>query len=311
MTSSEDSTPRFAAELSTALARSGMSLQHVVDILAERGLPTTQASLSYWKSGRSLPRRASSKPIIIELERIFDLPEGTLIDALEHSLQAQGAAKQARRLTPLSGSAPYRIGFEESDRWEDLDAKIDWNADVRREVVEDTTTIRADRLGATHKIDYVVRVPNTPRAHLHVGIALHDWDLLPDGEIVAPYDIEGAHPEHAYVSQNGRNAVIRLVLPENLKPGELHRLSLAYDFETTKPIHEVSERSFPWPLRFYNSRVIFEGEPPQEVYYDQRHIDQQGQVTRRIVSSMQIPVFDNSVQISLENVRPCYGLFRW
>ncbi|MGO4958144.1 hypothetical protein ACTQ49_12900 [Luteococcus sp. Sow4_B9] len=50
--------------------------------LRAAGTPVAAASLSYWQTGRSLPRRASSLRAVDELERLLNLPAGHLSQLL-------------------------------------------------------------------------------------------------------------------------------------------------------------------------------------------------------------------------------------
>ena len=74
----------FAERLSFALANSPLSLTRIRARLLEQGLAVSTATLSYWSSGRSVPSRGSSLLVVQELERILEVPPGTLLDALPH-----------------------------------------------------------------------------------------------------------------------------------------------------------------------------------------------------------------------------------
>lgn len=308
----EDTTAGFAVQLRGALARSGLSLQQVVNTLAERGMPTTQATLSYWKSGRSLPRRKSSKPIVVELERILGLSKDTLIEALQQDLRAVGATRQASLLAPSSGSAPTPIGITDNDRWREFSPLIDWESDVRRETMSETITIRADRMSATRQIVCLARIPRTPAAAFHAGVFLNEDDVVPDG---GPdlHGVEGATVGSIVTSDDGRSSVVRLDIPSGLRPGELHRIGFSYDYFSTQPLRQACERAFAWPLRLYTARVVFEATEAdhRQIQYTHARADLRGRITHHVTSSMEVPVFAQAAQVTLENVTPSFGRFHW
>lgn len=72
----------FADVLGEAIALRGLSLNAIVDELRSRGLKSSLASLSYWRSGRSVPSRSTSVPVVETLEQILGTPPGMLTGAL-------------------------------------------------------------------------------------------------------------------------------------------------------------------------------------------------------------------------------------
>jgi hypothetical protein len=72
----------FSQALSWALERRGWSLAGLRDRLAARGTPVSVATLSYWRSGRSQPERATSLDALAEVEDLLALRHGELSDRL-------------------------------------------------------------------------------------------------------------------------------------------------------------------------------------------------------------------------------------
>lgn len=72
----------FPSVLSQAIEASGFTLDRLVRQLTRRGLRTSIATLSYWRSGRSRPERPESMRSVRALEEVLLLPEGTLISLL-------------------------------------------------------------------------------------------------------------------------------------------------------------------------------------------------------------------------------------
>lgn len=71
-------TSRFPEVLDAAITARGLSLDRIRERLRVVGTPVSTATLSYWRTGRSLPRRRTSLRAVLELEGILGLPEGTL-----------------------------------------------------------------------------------------------------------------------------------------------------------------------------------------------------------------------------------------
>lgn len=70
--------PPFGRALAHALQERNLTLQNLRDLLAERGHSISVATLSYWQTGRSTPRRTNSLRAISEIEHVLELGEGQL-----------------------------------------------------------------------------------------------------------------------------------------------------------------------------------------------------------------------------------------
>lgn len=75
----------FARALRAALAAQRRSIAQVAADLRSRGLVISGATLGYWASGRSRPRRARSLGVVRALEEMLDLADGALVDHLDIS----------------------------------------------------------------------------------------------------------------------------------------------------------------------------------------------------------------------------------
>ncbi len=73
----------FAATLSDAVAARGLSLEEIRRALDHVGYGVTTTTLSYWQSGRSMPRRADSIRAVVALENILGTPAGALTAGLD------------------------------------------------------------------------------------------------------------------------------------------------------------------------------------------------------------------------------------
>lgn len=72
----------FSEVLSVAMASRNLALDRLVAKLRAAGTPVSAATLSYWRSGRSVPTRGKSIRAIEELERILQVRPGHLSGAL-------------------------------------------------------------------------------------------------------------------------------------------------------------------------------------------------------------------------------------
>lgn len=68
----------FAEAFDAAVADRGVSLSSLHRRLAELATPVSVATLSYWRSGRSVPERATSLAAVGVLEEVLGLGPGAL-----------------------------------------------------------------------------------------------------------------------------------------------------------------------------------------------------------------------------------------
>ncbi|MGW5741466.1 XRE family transcriptional regulator, partial [Amycolatopsis sp. NPDC003861] len=72
----------FDAALRAAIRARGLSLDRLREHLRTRGVSVTTATLSYWQSGRSRPRRRDSVHGLRQLEAVLEVPAGSLVALL-------------------------------------------------------------------------------------------------------------------------------------------------------------------------------------------------------------------------------------
>lgn len=72
----------FPERLAQALRASPLSLEQFAQQLGALGTPVSAATLSYWSTGRSLPRRARSRQAVTHLEQLLGTPPGWLTGVL-------------------------------------------------------------------------------------------------------------------------------------------------------------------------------------------------------------------------------------
>lgn len=132
-----DAIGSFDDTLREAIERRGLALHRVRDRLEARGVVISVATLSYWQSGRSVPRRRGSLAALPHLEEILDLEAGTLVRALQ--------ATDARQAGEPDDGPPALTAMwpAQADVLGQLDTR--WDADLDRLVLHDVLRIGADR----------------------------------------------------------------------------------------------------------------------------------------------------------------------
>lgn len=87
----------FARILSGAIDHRGLTLSRICARLEAAGVPISVATLSYWRSGRSIPEREVSMKALPVLEAVLGLNPGTLTASLPASKpRGRTATRQAR-----------------------------------------------------------------------------------------------------------------------------------------------------------------------------------------------------------------------
>lgn len=87
----------FAQVLDEAIVASGLAMSMVRRELLNAGHTISLATLSYWRSGRSLPGRGESMEALPDLERMLGLPPGTFNVTLQTQPARGKAAASAAR----------------------------------------------------------------------------------------------------------------------------------------------------------------------------------------------------------------------
>lgn len=78
----------FSHVFRSAVRARGLTLDRIRVRLAAAGTPVSNATLSYWQSGRSLPTRRTSLRTLAELEHILRVEPGTLTQPVRESSAA-------------------------------------------------------------------------------------------------------------------------------------------------------------------------------------------------------------------------------
>lgn len=296
----------FASRLDEAFINAPWSLERIVEMLAEQDLHVSQATLSHWRTGRSVPKRRNSLRVIAALEEILGLTPQSLSSLLHGYTETN-----ADNLAPTSGTKPHYIDSGFATLFDESDREVNWANEIQRELLEEETIISADFLTQTHTFLSLVRVPQVKNPCLRVSIGLDETDVIPETGYVDVYNVKGATVGGRKLFADGRTTVTRLDLPASCCPGQLHRISFSYSYQSLVPFTESLVQGFAWPLRFYICRVEFEGKVPENIEWVEETIREEGDKTYTSIAARPAFPIGNTVQMCIENPTASRGYFRW
>lgn len=293
----------FTQAFREALAQSGMTLVEVVDALAERGVKLTQASLSYWQSGRSVPRRQSSIAVLGDVEEVLGAKENTLSDALKQEREENvktaeftAHAKMAQRRPELLWNAPRDF---------DMDI-IDWDNEVQRKFLHQTMTVREGGHKAVTRVDAVVRVTGTESPTMNVCESWALGDSIPDVS-----NIYGGFLDDAHIDEDSRYGVFPIYLPEGKASGDLHQLGYTVYSSATDRITQTSLGWFAQPVDMYAFTVDFGDELPMSVEWVNVSTRRRGDAIERIETTHELEIIGGIVQATVERFSDAATFIRW
>lgn len=293
----------FAQAFREALVQSGMTLVEVVEALAERDVKITQASLSYWQSGRSVPRRQSSIAVLDDVEEVLGVKDGTLRQALEqereeHVKNAELASrsKRAHRRPAMLWNAPRGL---------DVDA-IDWDNEVQRKFLHQTLTIRGGGHEAVTRVDAVVRVTGTQSPIMSVCTSWALGDKVPEIS-----DIYGGNLEDSHINESERFAIFSISLPEEKMQGDLHQLGYTIHKTATDRITQTAQGWFALPVDMYAFTVDFGEELPMSAEWVNVTTKRRGDSIERIETTHELEIIGGIAQSTVERLNDSATFIRW
>ncbi|MGO4957378.1 hypothetical protein ACTQ49_08925 [Luteococcus sp. Sow4_B9] len=247
----------FAQRLREALHNSALSLEECASALVERGTPVSGATLSYWSTGRSVPKRAGSLRAVSELERILDVPAGWL-------------AGQVGTANPF-GWAPGEVLPRHPDlsaAFEQLGVGLDRRVLVT--LLRDRTVIGVDAVSRTF---YLVVRADRPDATVLPWIneipgGAVDWRMEPLAD-AGMMDVLSLSPLEG---QSSRLLVSGLLLPGQLAKGQpavvSHRLTFSWASPGDRLLMNSVHAPRPDGAGHLVQEVVFEAGIPQWVRYE-------------------------------------------
>ena len=241
----------FSAVLRNAIDSSGKTLAQIVEELASSGVRLTQATLSYWQSGRSRPRRRNSLEAVTVLEHVLGLPDRTLLIAL--GAEEEGKLAEVMSYLPktnfgnLASTACFGVNLEN---------------EPQSQVIFDEFTVYDQGQTLQVKTNRVVKIVSDDSLSVHVA---YSWDRtsLPP-KIV---DVHGAMMAKERTFQDSGDELVRFSLPQNLKAGDLYRFGFTTVFRPGAPSSNTELRWLPSYLALYSTSVTFADRLPRSLRF--------------------------------------------
>jgi hypothetical protein len=160
----------FHLALQAAIRATGLSLESVQRRLRAQGHQISMASLSYWQRGRSRPERPSSLAAVRTLERILELPPGSLITLL-------GPARpRGRWVNHVPGSVPFAALGHSERTLRMVSSRIDPDVNQRLETIShhEDLYVDAEGRGYRQRIRRVLRARSDGTDRMIVVIVADD-----------------------------------------------------------------------------------------------------------------------------------------
>lgn len=301
----------FGRLLNQAIFDKKIALARIVELLEERGRTCTPATLSYWQSGKSLPRRASSARLLPDLEEILELEAGSLSEALARDLGTHDSGQGARSAPETSAQTNpfFDIETDTKPGLRVSSQEMSFEREAERIALIDHITISPDYCTATERITIVARPHRLGGGTLHFG-----FHLIP-GSKFAEEGIDAMELYGARVSQvvmaDESSIVVAAELPESTSPDMLHQISYVNREVSSTPFTETNERMFPWPLRHFSCQVAFEGELPDSIEWVRAGVEELEHGTRKVATISPLELYGNTVQVSMEDVSTGSTYITW
>lgn len=288
--------PSFADVLSRAVQARGLSLDRIRARLEAAGVPVSNATLSYWQSGRSLPTRARSLRTLVELEGILDLEPGSLIELIRRT-----DGRTRHQLFPWQDVLPGEQVAEKIIS----DLGMEGTGRLSRVSVHDTVTLGENRSEATQLTRMVLRAERS---------GVQNWPIVIQGD-----NAEEATPEiettfGCYVGRSVEVPQHQLLVAEMRLPRPLHRGELAMvEYGIAAPPSQTPSfrlaRHCPGPLREIVLAVQFVPEDlPASVQYYSAATNVEGDAP---TDGKEIPVMDGQAQVVRLDVAPGIHGLTW
>lgn len=296
MSESTGTQPAFSEVLSRAVQARGLSLDRIRARLEAAGVPVSNATLSYWQSGRSLPTRARSLRTLVELETILQIEPGTLIELIR---TADGRTRHqlfAWQTVVPSGEIAEQIiaemGMEISGR-------------ISRVTVHDTLTLDADRCETSWLSRQVLRAERSGVQSFPVVVQGEEADEPGSPEIEPVF---GCTVGQVVDVPERQLSVAEMLLPRPLQRGELVLTEYLVTMKAAPSV--LMTRSCFDPVREVALAIQFHPAAlPTEVFAFTQHSLNDPQAPETDVRP--VPVLDNQVQtVRLDATPGVYGL-RW
>lgn len=278
----------FSEAFDQALAASPLTMTGLQSALVARGHRVSVATLSYWKSGRSLPTRSGSMEILTSIEDLLGLAPSTLASALHStltpSLRLLSLLPDAER--PQAVMDSLGLTFQSPYAFEALHDVLRVGGKDGLDRVTTHMLLRADGPG----VDRVPLVLSGPT----VG-------LVPQVTV-----LRGARLGRTVALDGTAVVVCELLLPRELATGERHWLDYEVDWPADRSGVCSHARQLTRPCTFLTLGVEFEGQVPDEVRFT--HDPPNGEAAVEVTRWSPAP---RELQHTLRNAPPGNSTLSW
>lgn len=294
----------FAQVLQQAITQSGKTLAQITYEVRELGSSISQASLSYWQSGRSIPRRQSSAKTLRALEKVLDVPRGTLYDAAALS----GMPSEPEVEATFENTSRGMIVPEDSLAiLEKTDiSNIDWDNEVERKAMRSSARISNDGHLMEMTTLCIVALQGIDAPVFHVGSVWSEGNPPPE-----MLDVVGGEVGETIMFAEENYCLSEIRLPRGYATGELRQVGWTYRQESTQKITRTPHRWFARPLETYALTIEFEGAVPERVEWVQTQEITSNGLRQRTETSRELDISGGIARLALENVHDCTAYIRW
>lgn len=286
----------FHHALSVAVRHRGLSLERLCHRLGEQGVHLSQATLSYWQTGRSQPERLESMRGLAILEEVLGVPPNSLARLVGSPRRRgrypdDGMGEPIVRMWPSLDLARYAEELRLPERLELHAVAIDDRLDIREDGSEHTKSARQ-----------VLRAATTTRTHFDLTVV----DDPAGGQPVVT-ETHGYTPVRINWAPESGLLVVEFILDRELAPGETAIV------EHSK-MYPSRARSSHWTRTFYSPAAIY----TLEVTFAPNHLPERcysihrDKNAERLTDLAEVPLTSNGQAHAVFTNAPAgeYGL-RW
>lgn len=237
----------FDAALRAAFVASGLSLDRLRTKLAERGMPVSITTLSYWQRGLRRPERPESLRAVAMLEQILGLPDSSLTVLLGPPRPRGGPSRELPRFTEL---------IKAPDALDALLADLDSPAAGRLQVVSQCDKVTVNAARAVERIE-TTSVVSSPSGEVDRALVIYTVEPgdCPEQVEIVPGD--SCRLGRTVACPVARARVAEVLFDRRLGENDTHLLSYEVRIGGAAEAHE-HVTGFRLPAGHYVLRVGFD-----------------------------------------------------
>lgn len=283
----------FADAFREATNQRGLSLERLTYHLSRRGHELSAATLSYWRTGRSLPQRAASIAALSALEEILDVERGSLAGLIP----PRPARRPSDNLLNVPVEQYVKSGHVVADMIADLG--LDWHNGFEFLSVQDHLTLRRDGTLDRQLVTHILRANREGIDRLPVWYGHEDARSYPF--IVAEMNCKiGRVREDPQMPL----VVAELVLPRPMQVDEVIRIQFSCGAVGQTVTMQDWIRAFVAPCAESYMEIVFDPDAVPAHAEEVIEIDSAEQATS-------LPIADNALRRYKRDFGPGSWGLRW